>query len=191
MVKVRMEIRQPKQQDPQDPCVTVFKTGLKGLDCQFTVVSGQFESVKIWENWFLSPQMQTISLSKGQEGMCNAGFAKCRAVIEAARRIDPNDPNGNRNIESWYDLNGLEFPAKIGVDKPKPGGHLHQQQYRQSADRGRRRIEKVMGGGEIVTDTPFPELPNAPDAPKGRPSNRPRPLAAAVTDKKRHRSRRG
>lgn len=51
IVLVKMEIRKPKT-DSSDPAVSVFKTGIKGLDCEFTVVSGQFEGKTMWENCF-------------------------------------------------------------------------------------------------------------------------------------------
>lgn len=159
MVKVKLEIRKPKTADPQDPAVTVFKSGLKGLDCEFTVVSGQFEGVRIWENLFLPPTMQTIQLTKGQEGACRGGFAKCRAIIEAARQINPEDPAGNRNINSWFDLHGLEIPVKIGIDKPKPGDLYINNNIAKVLTVADAEFQNVMGGGEVITDTPIPELP--------------------------------
>ena len=115
-----MEIRKPKKADDEDPCVTVFKTGLKGLDCEFVVSTGTYQGLKIWENLFLPPDMQTISLSKGQEGKCKGDFAKLRGIIDAVRGLDPNG-DGNRSINSWWELNGLEFPVRAGIQKPKKG----------------------------------------------------------------------
>lgn len=164
IVKVRMEIRKPKKPDPQDPAVTVFKSGLKGLDCEFTVVSGQFEGVRIWENWFLPPSMQTISLTKGQEGACNGAFAKARAVIEAARNLDPADPAANRTIQSWFDLHGLEFPVKVGVDTPKPGDQYLNNNIMKVLTPGDEHYTTVMGGGEVISDKPLPEIPPPPQS---------------------------
>ena len=165
IVKVRMEIRKPKKPDPQDPAVTVFKSGLKGLDCEFTVVSGQFEGVRIWENWFLPPSMQTISLTKGQEGACNGAFAKARAVIEASRNLDPADPAANRTIQSWFDLHGLEFPVKVGVDNPKPGDQYLNNNIIKVLTPVDEHYAAVMGGGEVISDKPLPEIPPAPQSP--------------------------
>ena len=164
IVKVRMEIRKPKKPDQQDPAVTVFKSGLKGLDCEFTVVSGQFEGVRIWENWFLPPSMQTISLTKGQEGACNGSFAKARAVIEAARNLDPADPAANRTIQSWFDLHSLEFPVKVGVDTPKPGDLYLNNNIIKVLTPGDEHYTTVMGGGEVISDKPLPEIPPAPQS---------------------------
>lgn len=159
IVKVKMEIRKPKTADPQDPAVTIFKSKLKGLDCEFTVVAGKFEGTRIWENLFLPPAMQTITLTKGQEGVCNGSFAKCRAVIEAARNLDPDDPAANRTINSWFDLHGLEFPVKVGIDKPKPGDQYINNNISKVVTPKDENFTEVMGGSEIITDEPFPEIP--------------------------------
>lgn len=165
IVKMRMEIRKPKNPDPQDPAVTVFKSGLKGLDCEFTVISGQFEGVRIWENWFLPPSMQTISMTSGQEKMCNGSFAKARAVVEAARNLDPADPAANRTIQSWFDLHSLEFPVKVGVNNPKPGDQYLNNNIIKVLTPGDEHYTTVMGGGEVISDKPLPEIPPAPQSP--------------------------
>lgn len=162
IVKVKMEIRKPKEADPQDPAVTIYKSKLKGLDCEFTVVTGKFEGTRIWENLFLPPAMQTISLSKGQEGVCNGSFAKCRAIIEAARNLDPDDPAANRTINSWFDLHGLEFPVKVGIDKPKIGDQYINNNIAKVLTVKDEHFTEIMGGGEIITDEPLPEIPAAP-----------------------------
>jgi hypothetical protein len=159
MVKVKLEIRKPKKADPQDESVTVYKSELKGLDLEFTVVSGTFEGLRMWENWFLPPAMQTIKLTKGQEGACNGGFSKCRAVIESARALDPEDPAANRHIDSWFDLHGLEIPVKIGIDKPKPGDIYINNNISKILTIADEEYNEVMAGGEIITDEPIPDIP--------------------------------
>lgn len=162
IVKVKMEIRKPKKSDPQDPAVTIFKSGLKGLDCEFTVVGGQFEGVRIWENWFLPPSMQTVTLTKGQEGACNGSFAKARAVVEAARNLDPADPAANRSINSWFDLHSLEFPVKVGVDNPRPGDQYLNNNIMKVLTPVDDHFREVMGGVDVITDSPLPDIPPAP-----------------------------
>lgn len=165
IVKVRMEIRKPKKPDQQDPAVTIFKTGLKGLDCEFTVVSGQFEGVRIWENWFLLPGLQTITLTDGQRGICDGSMAKARAVVEAARNLDPADPSANRTIQFWSDMDGLEFPVKVGVDVPKHGDRYLNNNIIKVITPGDEHYTTVMGGGEVISDKPLPEIPPAPQSP--------------------------
>lgn len=164
IVKVRMEIRKPNNPDPQDPAVTILSTGIKGVDLDFTVISGQFEGVSFWDNWFLPPSMQTITLTKGQEGMCNGAFAKFRAVIEAARNLDPADPAANRTIQSWLDMHGLEFPVKIGVEikTTKNGDKYLKNNILKVLTPVDEHYTAVMGGGEVISDKPLPEIPEAP-----------------------------
>ena len=162
IVKVRMALRKPKSPDSQDPSVNIFKSGLKGLDCEFTVIGGQFDGLNIWENWFLPPAMQSITLTKGQEGVCNGSFAKARAVIEAARSLDPADPAANRSISSWFDLHGLEFPVKVGINKPKPGDQYLNNNILKIITMTDEHYKAVMGGVDHITTEAIPELPAAP-----------------------------
>lgn len=163
IVKVRIEIKEPKKADSGDQAVTVFSTGLKGLDCEFHVVSGQFEGVRIWENIFLPPNMQTITMSKGQEGICNRGFSICRAIVDAARNLDVNDTAANRNINSWFDLHGLEFPVKVGINDIKPGDKYVNNSIVKIVTPDMDHYQAVMSGGEVITDEPIPEIPALPE----------------------------
>jgi len=189
MVKVQIEVREPKNADPQDTCVNIFSTGLKGVDLEFTVVSGTYEGVRIWENWFLPPGMQTISLTKGQEGTCNGSFAKMRAAVEASRGLDPADPNANRNIQSWYDFNQMEIPVKIGVNKPKAGDKYINNCIAKVLTSDDEDFDLIMSGGEIITDNPFPEIPggsaptggNTPPHPADDPNAAPPPVTGVKT----------
>lgn len=162
VVLVKMEIRKPKKPDPNDPAVTVFKTELRGLDCEFTVVGGRFDGVTIWENWFLPPAMQTVQMTKGQVGICNGSFAKMRAAIEASRRIDPADPAANRTINSWFELNGLTFPVKVEIDQPKQGDQYLNNRIAKVLTMADDHFESVMAGGEVISNEPIPEIPAAP-----------------------------
>lgn len=160
-VKVRLIIQQPKDntQDPNDPAVRIFESGLKGLDCELEVVSGTFEGIKIWEYLFLPPQFQTISMTKGQKGACEGSFAMCRAIIESTRNINPDDPSADRNISSWFDLHDLEFPVKIGIQKPKAGDIYINNKISKVLTLEDEDYQVIMDGGEIITDTPIPEIP--------------------------------
>ena len=167
LVKVKVEIRQPKNADPNDEAVTVFSSGLKGLDFEFTVTDGQYKGVRIWENWFFKPEMQNISLTKGQEGICRSGFAKCRAAIEAVRRIDPDDPAANRNIQSWFDLHGIEIPVRVGMDKPKAGDQYINNKIDKVLTVKDADFETVIAGGEVISDEPIPDLPERKEKKTG------------------------
>lgn len=163
IVRVKIELGEPKEAAPgHDPCVgKAVKTGLFGLNIIVTVVGGQFDGKHWFEMWGLPPGMQTISITKGQEGFCNGSFAKMRAAIEAARGIDPQDPQGNRSISTWWDLHGLEFPAKINIETPKAGDLYINNKIDKILPVTDEHFTDYMAGMEIITDTPIPEIPAA------------------------------
>lgn len=92
------------------------------LDCEFTVESGPYARRKIW-------QMFTVSGGKLDEHGESIGGKisrqSLRAILESARRIDPDDMSdtamAGRRINGWQDFNGLVFWARIGVEKDKTG----------------------------------------------------------------------
>lgn len=92
------------------------------LDCEFTVESGPYARRKVW-------QMFTVSGGNLDEHGESIGGKisrqSLRAILESARRIDPNDMSdtamAGRRINGWQDFNGLVFWARIGVKKDKSG----------------------------------------------------------------------
>ena len=92
------------------------------LDCEFTVESGPYARRKIW-------QMFTVSGGKLDEHGESIGGKisrqSLRAILESARRIDPEDMSdtamAGRRINGWQDFNGLVFWARVGVEKDKTG----------------------------------------------------------------------
>lgn len=92
------------------------------LDCEFTVESGPYARRKIW-------QMFTVSGGKLDEHGESIGGKisrqSLRAILESARRIDPEDMSdtamAGRRINGWRDFNGLVFWARVGVEKDKTG----------------------------------------------------------------------
>lgn len=92
------------------------------LDCEFTVESGPYARRKVW-------QMFTLSGGKLDEHGESIGGKisrqSLRAILESARRIDPEDMSdaamAGRRISGWQDFNGLVFWARIGVEKDKTG----------------------------------------------------------------------
>ena len=167
MVKVKFTIRQPEQGKGSQvgPLVTTFTTGLMGLDCEFEVVSGQFEGSKIWENFFLPPAMQnpTLKLTKGQEGICQGCGAKMRAILEAARGIHPADGSPGsvqaRGINGFEDFQGMEFGIMVGIDKPKAGDKYINNNIMRVITCDKEEYPNLMQGGDIITDMPLPEIP--------------------------------
>lgn len=118
-VLLELEIMRPKNESQQMPFVSVSSKKLYMLWVELRVVSGTYEGVKWRENWLLPEGQQRVQLSPGQKTACRISFSRMRAIIEAARRVNPKDDspqaNNRRNINSWLDLNGMKFPARVGI----------------------------------------------------------------------------
>jgi hypothetical protein len=89
----------------------------KGLDCEFTVVGGQYDKRKIWQ-WF--------TIEGTRPGHAEAGEISrnsLRAILESARGIRPDDKSeaaqAARKVASWGDFEGLRFVAQVGVRPPQ------------------------------------------------------------------------
>ncbi|MBT4876342.1 MAG: hypothetical protein HOJ48_01150 [Desulfobacula sp.] len=167
VVLLKMTIREPSSNKAYEhhPLITMYSSGLLGLDCQFDVECGTFEGNKIWENLFLCPEFQTIQMTKGQKGICEGSFAKLRAIIEAARGIDPNDSApasvNARNINDWVDFQGMRFPGMMGITKPKSGDVYLNNSLMRVITMEKEDYSVVMGGGEYISDLPLPAIPES------------------------------
>jgi len=94
----------------------------EALDCEFTVIDGDFARRKFWGLLTLAGTTD----GHGQMGETNRALL-C-AILESARGIMPKDMSEAakqaRQVESYGDFDGLCFIAKIGIKKgePKPDG---------------------------------------------------------------------
>lgn len=92
------------------------------LDCEFTIESGPWAKRKIWQNIILSGGKTD---DKGESIGGKMGRAQLRAILESARRINPDDQSDaarqGRRINSFSDLNGLSVWGKVGIEKDKTG----------------------------------------------------------------------
>ncbi len=94
-----------------------FETGAVYLACEFVVTSGPFNKRKMWSNIGLrSPKGPTW----GQMGR-----SFIRAALNSARNVHPldNTPQASaaRRINSFADLDGIEFIARVDVEKDSKG----------------------------------------------------------------------
>ena len=90
-----------------------FDTGAVYLACEFVVTDGPFAKRKMWSNVGLySPKGPTW----GQMGR-----SFIRAVLNSARNVQPQDNSPQaaaaRRINSFADLDGIEFLARVDVEK--------------------------------------------------------------------------
>jgi hypothetical protein len=91
----------------------------EALDCEFTVVGGQYEKRKLW---------QLFTLRGTTQGHAEAGEISrntLRAILESAKGIKPSDTGETaqnaRKVSSWADFDQLRFVARLGVRPPRDG----------------------------------------------------------------------
>lgn len=85
----------------------------EGLDCEFTVVDGEYAKRKLW---------QLFTLRGTTPGHAEAGEISrntLRAILESARGIRPDDKSeaaqNARKVSGWADLDQIRFKARLGV----------------------------------------------------------------------------
>ena len=94
-----------------------FDTGAVYLACEFVVTGGPFAKRKMWSNIGLHS-------AKGPTwGQMGRSFI--RGALNSARNVHPKDETAQasaaRRIESFADLDGLEFIARVDVEKDNKG----------------------------------------------------------------------
>ena len=85
-----------------------------------------------------------------------------RAIIESVRSIDPKASDQKatraRQINSWLDFDGLEFPVRLGIDKRpyegKDGKTYWNNRLGNVIPCTAKEYADIMAGGEIITDGP-------------------------------------
>jgi hypothetical protein len=91
----------------------------EALDCEFVVLDGPFAKRKFWMLFTVDGTTQ------GHAEAAKISAAMLRAILESARGIRPDDKSDTakqaRCIQSYGDLNGLNFIARIGVEPPQNG----------------------------------------------------------------------
>lgn len=113
LAKVLLKIR-PGGAEPEG-LATVSKSGTGSvfLDCEYTVLAGPHAKRKVYS-------LIGLHSPKGPD-WGNQGRSLIRGILESARNIRPDDTSERaisaRTIKSLNDLNGLEFVAKIIVEK--------------------------------------------------------------------------
>ncbi|WP_395543250.1 hypothetical protein [Neotabrizicola sp. sgz301269] len=123
LAKVRLKIKPGGYDDPSNGWTGGLATrsdssGSVYLSPEFTVIGGHYNKRKIWK------ALIGLYSPKGPE-WGNSGRSFIRAMLESARGINPKDASDKarqaRQISSLSDLDGLEFIAKIGVEKGSDG----------------------------------------------------------------------
>lgn len=122
IVKVRMTIKPGGFDHPEQGWVGGFATRNEDtnsvyLNCEFVVMDGEYARRKCWS-------LIGLHSEKGPE-WGNMGRSFIKNVLNSSRGIDPKDNSlsaqNARKITGIGDLHGIEFIAKIGMDKDKNG----------------------------------------------------------------------
>tara|TARA_R110000803_G_scaffold207884_1_gene276134 strand:+ start:39 stop:647 length:609 start_codon:yes stop_codon:yes gene_type:complete len=94
----------------------------KWVECEFTVIGGQFDRRKIWTNLFFDGDKKNasgVSVSK------EIGLRTLRGIIDSSKglRADDMTPDSNakRQIAGLEALEGMELCIKVGVEKGTNG----------------------------------------------------------------------
>ncbi|MDG9672246.1 hypothetical protein ONV78_31230 [Hahella sp. CR1] len=123
VVPVRMSLQPGGYDDPNqgwDGGYATYSndTGAVYLAAEFIVTGGEYAKRKLWSNIGLySPKGPTWA---------QMGRSFIRAALNSARRVNPNDNSPQaaaaRRIHGFRELNGLEFLARVDVEKDAKGG---------------------------------------------------------------------
>ena len=122
LVPVRMTIRPGGYDDPSQGwtggyATESFDSGSVYLSCEFVVTDGEYSKRKMWSLIGLhSPKGPTW----GQMGR-----SFIRAALNSARNVHPQDNSPEaaaaRRIQGFHDLDGLEFLARVEIEKDARG----------------------------------------------------------------------
>jgi len=122
VARVRMTIKPGGFDDPSQGWTGGYatrndNTGSVYLNCEFVVMEGEFARRKMWS-------LIGLYSPKGPE-WTNIGRSFLRAILNSARGIHPadNSPQAQsaRRIKGFADLDGVEFVARIDVEKDQNG----------------------------------------------------------------------
>lgn len=122
IVPVRMTIKPGGFDDPEQGWTggyasESFETGSVYLSCEFVVTDGEHAKRKMWSNIGLH--------SKKGPTWGQMGRSFIRAALNSARGVDPRDSSPEataaRRIHGFHELDGLEFLARVDVEKDTKG----------------------------------------------------------------------
>ena len=122
VVPVRMTIKPGGYDDPGQGwgggyATEGFYTGSVYLACEFVVLEGPFAKRKMWSNIGLQ--------SRKGPTWGQMGRSMIRGILNSARNVHPQDnttyATSRRRIEGFHELDGIEFLARVDVEKDAKG----------------------------------------------------------------------
>ena len=120
--RVRMTIKPGGHDDAEQGwtggyATQTFDTGSIFLACEFIVLEGNYARRKMWSNIGLHS-------SKGP-AWANMGRTFIRAALNSSRNVHPQDNSAQataaRRIQGFHEIDGLEFVARIDIEKDGRG----------------------------------------------------------------------
>ena len=121
-VKVRMTIKPGGHDEPAQGwtggyATESFDTGSVYLACEFVVLEGPFAKRKMWSNIGLQ--------SRKGPTWGQMGRSMIRGILNSARNVHPQDNSPQaasaRRIQGFHELDGIEFLARVDVEKDAKG----------------------------------------------------------------------
>ncbi len=177
LVRLRLTIKPGGYDDPAQGwtggwATQSYETGSVYLACEGTVLEGPYARRKIWWNIGL--------FSAKGPAWTNMGRTFIRAAINSARHIHPTD-NGPqaqaaRRLSGFGDLDGLEFAARIDIERDGRGDDRNT--VKSAVEPDHRDYAQVMG----VT-APATPAAGTPYTPPAQPASRPAASAPAPVGK--------
>ena len=154
----------------------LFKASLRSdakyLDCEFTVMSGPHAGRKIFQ------PLTVVGGKVGEDGVAKAWpitQAVLRAIVDSALGLDPKDMSetakAKRNVRGFRNLDGLEFFAKIGIERDDNGTYPDKNKIARVVVPGEPQYAALKAGREVA---PAPSASSAA-APRSAPAQPPRP----------------
>lgn len=122
LVPVRMTIKPGGYDDPaqgwtEGYATESFDTGAVYLACEFVVTAGPYAKRRVWSNIGLH--------SKKGPAWGQMGRSFIRGALNSARNVHPQDNTPQaaaaRRIQSFADLDGIEFLARVDIEKDAKG----------------------------------------------------------------------
>ena len=122
LVPVRMTIKPGGHDDPAQGwgggyATESFETGAIYLAAEFVVTGGEHAKRKMWSNIGLHSKKGPIWSQMGRSFI--------RAVLNSARNVHPQDNSPQaaaaRRIQGFHELDGIEFLARVDVEKDAKG----------------------------------------------------------------------
>ena len=171
LVKVRMTIRPGGYDDASQGwtggyATQSMTTGSVYLNCEFVVLYGPYAKRKMWS-------LIGLHSPKGPE-WANMGRAFVKGILNSSRGLHPQDNSPQaqqaRRIQGFSDLDGIEFVAKVEMDKDQNGDDKNVVKTAITPDH---KDYAATAGKTAQTNAPAPQpSPSQPtaSAPTGRPS---------------------